>query len=175
MSTRPYELLARFDSAGQVAGVSVRTITTLDGKDYEGDPQPLSGATDPAFASFAAAFSASVMAENEAIKTENESLKARIESLLAEVPYNPRIIDATAFYERITKDEFASLSVSDDPMLKNIAKTILTYRANDWPVVFESTDFQQLIGYMLSVQFLTEKRSAELTKDATSEEAYRAD
>ena len=102
------------------------------------------------------------------------ALEARVHSLLAELPFNPRIIDATAFYERITKDEFAAMSVSDDETLRTIAKTILAYKTNDWPVVFESPEFQGLIGYLVGTSFLTAERAAELTRDATREEAYDA-
>lgn len=192
MTTRPYELLARFGTDGTVAGVSIRTITTIDGKDYESEPRPLAGVTDPAFTAFASAFSASVLAEKEALvsahKTELDAkeaalttanatiaaLETRVASLLAELPFNPRIIDASAFYERITKDEFAALSVSDDETLRTIAKTILAYKTNDWPVIFESPEFQGLVGYLIISQFSTEARIAELTRDATREEAYDA-
>ena len=102
------------------------------------------------------------------------ALETRVASLLAELPFNPRIIDASAFYERITKDEFAALSVSDDETLRTIAKTILAYKTNDWPVIFESTEFQGLIGYLTGTSFLTAQRALELTRDATREEAYDA-
>jgi hypothetical protein len=75
MSTRPYELLARFGKDGIEAGVHVRTITTVNGKDYESDPIPLSDATDPIFVEFAQQFSASVIAENEKLKKEIKLLK----------------------------------------------------------------------------------------------------
>ena len=193
MSTRPYELLARFGTDGTVAGVSIRTITTIDGKDYESEPRPLAGVTDPAFTAFASAFSASVLAEKEALVSAHKTaldakeaalttanatiatLETRVASLLAELPFNPRIIDASKFYERITKDEFAALSVADDETLRTIAKTILAYKTNDWPVVFESTDFQGLIGYLVGTSFLTTERAAQLTADANRDEAYTAD
>lgn len=103
------------------------------------------------------------------------ALESRIAALLVELPFNPRVIDASAFYARITKDEFAALSVSDDETLRTIAKTILAYKTNDWPVVFESPEFQGLIGYLVGTAFLTAERAAELTADATRAEAYDAD
>jgi hypothetical protein len=103
------------------------------------------------------------------------ALESRISLLLVELPFNPRIIDATAFYNRITKDEFAALSVSDDETLRTIAKTILAYKTNDWPVIFESPEFQGLIGYLAGTEFLTIERAAELTADARRAEAYNAD
>jgi hypothetical protein len=105
-------------------------------------------------------------------------LQAKVADLEQYRPFNPRIIDATAFYNRITKEEFASLSVSDDPTLRNIAKTILAYKTNDWPVIFESTEFQQMMGYLMfgtAPPFLSDERARELAKDATRSEAYNAD
>lgn len=69
MATRPYELLARFDSAGKVVGVSVKTLTTVDGKEFEGSPTPLSGTDDPAFTAFAEQFAAAVVSERDALQT----------------------------------------------------------------------------------------------------------
>ena len=103
------------------------------------------------------------------------TLETRVASLLAELPFNPRIIDASKFYERITKDEFAALSVSDDETLRTIAKTILAYKTNDWPVIFESPEFQGLIAYLVGAGFFTAERAAELTADATRAEAYDAE
>ena len=242
MTTRPYELLARFKSDGTIAGCHVRTIQTINGKDFESDPIPLADATHPSFVSFAATFSASVQAEKEAlvsahktaldakeaelttanatIVTKNKEingldgeiqalesqveqlttsnatkqsqldsyatieseLNAQVNKLQSKVsdleqyrPFNPRMIDATAFYSRITKDEFAALSVSDDETLRTIAKTILAYKTNDWPVIFESPEFQGLIAYLVGTGFLTAERAEQLTADATRAEAYNAD
>lgn len=101
------------------------------------------------------------------------ALEARVASLLAELPFNPKIIDATAFYNRITKEEFAELLTSDDANKVNIGNTIMVYVKNDWPIVFESPEFQGMIGYLLSTGFPAE-RVAQLTADATRAEAYDA-
>jgi len=118
----------------------------------------------------------------ESYATIESELNAQVNELQSKVadleqyrPFNPRMIDATAFYSRITKDEFAALSVSDDETLRTIAKTILAYKTNDWPVVFESPEFQGLIGYLVGTAFLTAERAAQLTADATRAEAYNAD
>lgn len=84
MTTKPYELLARFKADGTIAGVSVRTITTVNGKDYESDPAPLSGATDPAFIAFAEAFAAAVVAERDALLAEKDTWQSQIDTLTAE-------------------------------------------------------------------------------------------
>jgi hypothetical protein len=88
MTTRPYELLARFAADGSVAGVSVRTITTVSGRDYESDPLPLSDTSDPAFVAFAEQFSADVVVERDSLKAEIESLaslQAERDQLAAQV------------------------------------------------------------------------------------------
>lgn len=84
MTARPYELLARFSTDGSVAGVSVRTITTVNGRDYESDPVPLSGATDPAFIAFAAAFSAAIVAQRDQLLLDNQSIQSQVDSLTSE-------------------------------------------------------------------------------------------
>ncbi len=90
MTTTPYELLARFNTDGTVSGVSVRTLTTVNGRAFESDPMPLSGAKDPAFTAFAEQFSAGVVAErDEALadlaasraEAEVERLNAELEAL----------------------------------------------------------------------------------------------
>ena len=84
MTSRPYELLARFAANGSVAGVSVRTITNVNGRDYEGDPQPLSGATDPAFTEFAAAFSAAIVAQRDQLLADKSALETQVTTLTGE-------------------------------------------------------------------------------------------
>ena len=123
-----------------------------------------------------AAHKAELDAKEAALNSANATiatLEAKIKDLDQYRPFNPRIIDATAFYARITKDEFAELSTSEDPTKVTIAKTILAYVKNDWPVVFGSQEFQGMIGYLLSTGFPSE-RAAELMEDATRSEAYEA-
>jgi len=86
MSTRPYELLARFEADGTVAGVSVRTITTVNGRDYESDPTPLAGATDPVFVAFADQFAAAVVAQRDVAVAAQTTLQAEIDRLAALIP-----------------------------------------------------------------------------------------
>jgi len=100
---------------------------------------------------------------------------ARIAALLQDIPFTPRIIDATAFYNRLTKDEILTLFASTDATTKQIGETILQYKTNDWPIVFESTEVQQMLGYLMQAGTLTESRTAELTRDATRAEAYSAE
>lgn len=94
--TRPYELLARFAPDGTIAGVHVKTITTVNGRDYESDPIPLSGADDPAFTAFSEQFSASVVAERDvavdALEAQRATMQAEIDRLTLLVP--PPVPDA---------------------------------------------------------------------------------
>lgn len=90
--TRPYELLARFAPDGTIAGVHVKTIVNVNGRDYESDPVPLSGATDPVFVAFAEQFAASVVAERDTalanvatLTAGKTTLEARVAELEAEL------------------------------------------------------------------------------------------
>ena len=103
------------------------------------------------------------------------TLQAKVVELEQYRPFNPRIIDASKFYDRLSKDEILTLFSSSDPTTKTIAETILAYKTNDWPVVFESPEFQQMLGYLMQSGTLTEARMAELTRDATRAEAYDAE
>ncbi len=84
MTTRPYELLVRFNQSGNVGGASVRTITTVNGRDYEGDPEPLSGVNDPAFTQFASQFAASAVAERDQLASDKSALETLRDSITAE-------------------------------------------------------------------------------------------
>lgn len=75
---KPYELLARFDPSGNVVGVSVRTLVTIDGRDYESDPSPLSGASDPAFVAFADSFATAAVAERDALALQLVATQAEL-------------------------------------------------------------------------------------------------
>ena len=82
--TRPYELLARFRPDGTVAGVSVRTITTVNGREFESDPQPLADATDPVFVAFASQFSAAAVSGRDAAVAERDTARAALATVTAE-------------------------------------------------------------------------------------------
>lgn len=119
--------------------------------------------------------------EKDAIATELTQTKSKVDELKAKIvdleqyrPFNPRVIDATKFFDRITKDEFAKLSTSDDATMTAIAKTIVEYKDKDYPVIFESQEMQSMLAYLLGIGFITEERKNELTADAKREEAYDA-
>lgn len=186
MTTRIRKVITAIDANGN-AFSEQHTETLVGDKWFQNDPTTLTdgsvwatqynAALEATNAQLVSAHKTELDAKEAALTTANAtiaSLEARIASLLTELPFNPRIIDASKFYERITKDEFAALSVSDDETLRVIAKTILAYKTNDWPVIFESPEFQGLIGCLVGTSFLTAERAAQLTADATRAEAYDA-
>lgn len=75
MSESPYELLARFNADGTIAGVHVRNLVTIGSKTVEGDPVPLASATDPVFTQFAEAFAAQAVQERNALQTQLATLQ----------------------------------------------------------------------------------------------------
>jgi hypothetical protein len=85
MTTRPYELLARFAPDGTIEGVTVRTITTVNGREFEDDPQPLSGATDPVFVAFTNQFSVAAIAELSACRARMVSLQTELAAAAATI------------------------------------------------------------------------------------------
>jgi len=207
MTTTPYELLARFATNGTIAGVSVRYLTTINGKVYEGDPQPLASVDDPAFNDFADQFSAAVVAERDELAEQVESLteakqaaeasveqltaqvgtltsekatltqqlaaaNARITALLTEVPYDPRVIEASAFINRTTPEEMLQLFGSQDPNVQAIAQMLLAYKANDWRIELDSVEMQQAVGYLQLVGLVSGERAEALLRDGTRAESY---
>lgn len=136
MSVRPYELLARYAENGTVSGVSVRTITTVNGRDYPDDPTPLSGATDPAFTAFAEQFSADAITARDAALAQVAELTAEVARLTALVPppVDPNAVPAT-----ITRTQ-ARLVLHRAGLLENVLKVIeaggveaqIWYEAAEW-------------------------------------------
>lgn len=101
------------------------------------------------------------------------TLQAKITELEQYRPYNPRILAGKAFYSRVSKEDMVTLLTSDNAMLVTVGKTIVAYAENDWPVIIDSTDFQNLVGYVLQSGVFDESEVVEIMRDATREEAYR--
>jgi hypothetical protein len=192
MNTRPYELLARFAANGTIAGVSVRTITTVAGRDYEGDPQPLSGATDPAFSAFAEQFAASAVTERDAEKTAHETTKDALDTITKErdslqtqvdaIPaMSQQIAELQAEIERLTAlipPELPARSIYPRELLGRLtrAEVIAALRSDDddvifavanlqttvSPVLMDSEETQMLIGSLVQAGILTPERMSEV-------------
>lgn len=167
--TRPYELLARFAPDGTIAGVHVKTIVTVNGRDYESDPIALSGATDPAFAAFAEQFAASVVSERDtavaALETQRATMQAEIDRLTALVPapVADYMITPAAFIERL---EAASPGVidriweSDTKEAGRLAVTLFT-----WTDRIDCRSGGRLEGYLnvvVALGFMTSEQVAKV-------------
>ena len=101
-----------------------------------------------------------------------EAGKQKIADLEQYRPYNPRILAGKAFYRRVSKEDMVTLLTSEIPQLVVVGKTIVAYAENDWPVIIDSTDFQNLVGYVLQSGVFDESEVVEIMRDATREEAY---
>jgi DNA gyrase/topoisomerase IV subunit A len=100
------------------------------------------------------------------------TLQAKIAELEQYRPFNPRILKGEAFYNRVSKEDMVTLLTSDNPMLVTVGKTIEAYRAHHWPVVMDSTDFTNLVGYVMQSGVFDAAEVTEIMRDATREEAY---
>jgi hypothetical protein len=102
------------------------------------------------------------------------TLQAKVADLEQYRPFNPRILKGEAFYNRVSKEDMVTLLTSDDPMLVNVGKTIEAYRSHHWPVVMDSQDFTNLVGYVMQSGVFDAAEVTEIMRDATREEAYSA-
>ena len=171
MTEQPYELLARFKD-GAVSGVSIRYLLTVGNKTIEGDPEPLVGTTDPVFTAFAEQFSAAAVAERDELQAQLAAANARIAALVEQVQFDPRIIEANAFLNRIASTELAQLFSSTDPNVQAISQMLLVYKANDWRIELDSADMQQAVSYLQMIGMVTPERAAAILRDGTRAEAY---
>jgi hypothetical protein len=103
------------------------------------------------------------------------SANARVAELLAGMPFNPRVMEASAFIARISSQELLLLASSSDPMLQQIIGMLNQWKENDWPIVLDSPEIQQAVGYLAQQGIVAESRIAEVLRDCTREESYVAD
>ena len=102
------------------------------------------------------------------------TLQAKVADLEQYRPFNPRILKGEAFYNRVSKEDMVTLLASDDASLVTVGKTIEAYRAHHWPVVMDSTDFTNLVGYVLQSGVFDAEEVTAIMRDAAREEAYSA-
>jgi hypothetical protein len=161
MTTRPYELLARFAADGTVAGVSIRTITTVNGRDYESDPMPLSGVSDPAFAAFADQFAAAIVAERDEAVAAIQPLQAEIDRLTALIPapLPERSIYPRELLGRLTRSEVIAALRSDD---EDVIFAVANLQTTVSPVLLDAEETRMLIGSLVMAGILTPERMAEV-------------
>ena len=170
MTTRPYELLARFAPDGTIAGVHVRTITTVEGRDFESDPEPLASASDPAFVAFAEQFAAQAAANLEQAKqqlteaqqaaAEAEALRQRVAELEAELELlrnppqtasvTPRQIRRwliTNYGPAILDQITAAMEAIEDPVHRAIAKSDWEFASAIYRNDSLLIQFAQMLGF----------------------------
>ncbi len=114
-------------------------------------------------------------AERTTLAEQLTTANTRIAALLQEIPFNPRVLKGEAFYNRVSKEDMVTLLTSENPQLVQVGRTIDAYRINKWPVVLDSDDFQELVGYVLQSGVFDEKEVLAIMTDATREEAYAAE
>jgi hypothetical protein len=178
MTTRPYELLARFGNDDTVAGAHIRRIISSDGQEFESPPIPLAeAADDPAFSRFAEQFSAAIIAERDELKTkadqydavvaERDALAAELEAL-RNPPRNSRHLPPYSFLLRFTAPERLSIlqASTTDANIAMILVTLQTVRYVD----LDTEDTQQSVGYIASLGIVGQSRVAEILADATEGE-----
>lgn len=120
--------------------------------------------------------------EKEALTEANATLaaqlaaaNARIAALVEQVEFDPRVIEANAFLNRIASTELAQLFSSSDPNVQSISQMLLAYKANDWRIELDSVEMQQAVGYLQQIGMVTQERATALLRDGTRAEAYVAD
>jgi hypothetical protein len=118
---------------------------------------------------------ASLTQEKSTLTEQLTAANARIASLLNGMPWNPRVMEASAFINRISSQELLLLASSSDPMLQQIIGMLNQWKANDWPIVLDSPEIQQSVGYLAQQGVFAESRIAEVLRDCTREESYVAD
>ena len=114
---------------------------------------------------------------DQALDTEQQltaTLQAKVADLEQYRPFNPRVLKGEAFYNRVSKEDMVTLLASDNPMLVTVGKTIEAYRAHHWPVVMDSQDFTNLVGYVMQSGVFDAAEVTAIMRDATREEAYSA-
>ncbi len=121
-----------------------------------------------------AASNAAAAQLTETLQAQVASLTARVASLAAIAPFDPRKITVNAFLHRLTQAELLMLFSDSDPGVQQIGGLLKQWAANDWPIVFESQEFTQAMGYLVQIGKLTQDRVAAITVDASREEAPAA-
>lgn len=174
MTTRPYELLARWADANTVGGVAIKRLTTVDGREYESDPIPLADAADdPAFADYAEQFAAASVAQRDALLVEKATLTAQVATLTREKAAVQAELDALKatliptptriwpreFLQRFTTPEIVAIQLSADPGVI-LARTHLQTAVGLIDMSLPET--QQLVGLLVLAGIIDSDRAAEV-------------
>lgn len=109
------------------------------------------------------------------LEAQVATLEAKVKELAESLPWNPRIMEAKAFVARITASEMLTLAGSQDATVQSILGMLMQWVANDWPIILDSPEMQQAVGYLGQAGMVTQDRVAELLRDCTKDEAHVAD
>lgn len=166
---RPYELLARFLPDGTIGGAHVKTLETVNGRDYESDPVPLSQVADvPQWSAFAAQFSAAVVTERDTLQSQVTALTSERDSLQQQVAALQAQLDAMSpqpsatqvwpreFMQRFTLPELVAIQTSSDPGVI-LARTHLQTTVG--LIDTQSAEAQQLIGLIVQAGLISADRA----------------
>lgn len=112
-------------------------------------------------------------------KDDNAALvtaaNVRIARLLEGMPWNPRVMEASAFIARIKPEEMLLLASSSDPVLQQAIGMLNRWMDNDWPIVLDSDEIQQTVKYFVEKGIFAGTRIGEVLRDCTKNESYVAD
>lgn len=108
----------------------------------------------------------------EALLAQTQKQAGRIETLANSLPYNPRLIDAAAFVDRLPTGRALQLMESTDPRITQIADLLKLYRAENWPIGLDAPETQQAFALLVSIGWLTESERDNILRDATYSERH---
>lgn len=166
---RPYELLARFMLDGTIGGAHVKTLDTINGRDYESDPIPLSQvADDPQWSAFAQQFSAAAVTERDmlqqqvtALTSERDTLQQQVTALQAQLDAAQPQPSATQvwpreFMQRFTLQELVAMQTSNVPEVI-LARTHLQTTVG--LIDTQSAEAEQLLGLIVQAGLISADRA----------------
>lgn len=156
------------------AAVAERDELAAEKTQLETQVETLTSERDTVIANVAALTdeNASLTEANAKLTAQLAAANARIAALVEQVQFDPRVIEANAFLNRIASTELAQLFSSTDPNVQAISQMLLAYKANDWRIELDSTEMQQAVGYLQHIGMVTPERAAALLRDGTRAEAY---
>ena len=106
-----------------------------------------------------------------ALQEQAKALEDRMARLLDQLKFNPRELTVPAFLNRLTQTELLMLFSDEDKNIQAIAGMLKQWAANEWPVHLDSDHMKGAIGYLVSVDKLSQDRVAAISADASRAES----
>ena len=109
------------------------------------------------------------------LRTKLNSANERMGRLLLEVPFNPRLIKARSFIDRIENIKLMFTLVRNsekDPVAKGFVDSLLVKAEDQDSIKLDSPKLTGPLLYCIDKGWLTEEQSKQITCDCTREEAY---